>query len=361
MTSMLSFRALFRSKQRAKSIPPATRHTWHGLRRSQSAVAPLTQESQPTAISEQIRTSTGEDGANDLASYQDTDDQRDDFSHEPLERQSPNVSPIVPTRESNDSSDRSRSESQRGSQRDSQGGSGRLKGLIARLRLGRSQDRSSVSVQLTSSLPQDGTTDPMTTDPVKKDRPLRPSSIECEAQEQRNFSAQTVLSQESNQTTATVNRHPSQRTPVPIKELEDDVFWSSLLNFDEDKTHVPESSDPFSDGKNIESRHQPRASSRYSDRSQRQSESSVHSRVEIERQTSSKSHASHHFIPNATRASSSSSHASRGSRLSRVDPPRAAMRFDALAAELNLALSIQGDEPVVPKSKSFFYLIAPCS
>ncbi|KAJ5898020.1 hypothetical protein N7504_008308 [Penicillium tannophilum] len=351
---MPSFRALFRLKQRAKSTPPATRHTWHGLRRSQSAAAPLTQEPQPTAISEEIRTTTEEDGVNDLASYQDTDDQRDDSSHEPLERQSPNVPTSVPTRESNDSSNRSRSETQRGYQRESQGGSGRLKGLISRLHLGRSQDRSSASesAQPTIPLPQNGAVDPMTTDPVKKElRPQDSSTVECEVQEQRNVSAQTVLSQESSQTTATVNRHPSQRSPVPTKELEDNVFWSSLLNFEKDNTHVPEASDPFSDGKNIESRHQPGASSRYSDRSQRQSQSSARSRVEIERQSSSKSHTSHHSVPNATRVSSSSSHASRGSRLSRVDPCQAAMRFDVLAAEFNLAISIQGDELAIPKSE----------
>ncbi|KAJ6006012.1 hypothetical protein N7451_003956 [Penicillium sp. IBT 35674x] len=351
---MPSFRALFRLKQRANSTPPATRHTWHGLRRSQSAVAPLTQEPQPTAISEDIRTPIEEDGVNDLASYQDTDDQRDDSSHEPLERQSPNVPTSVPTRESNDGSDRSGSDSQRGYQREPQGGSGRLKGLISRLRLGRSQDRSSASesAQPTIPLPQSGAIDPMTTDPVKKDlHPQNSSTVECEVQEQRNASAQTVLSQESNQTTATVNRHPSQRIPVSIEELEDGVFWSSLLDFDKDNNHVPEASDPFSDGKNIESRHQPGASSRYSDRNQRQSESSAHSRVGIERQSSFKSHTSHHFVLNTTRVSSCSSHASRGSRLSRVDPSQAAMRFDVLAAELKLAISIQGDEPAIPKSE----------
>lgn len=358
MTSMPSFRALFRSKQRTRSTPPAPRHTWHGLRRSQSAVAPLTQEPQPTAVSEEIQITIGEDRGNDLASYHDTDDQRDDSVHEPLERQAPNV----PTRDNNDGSDRSPPESQLGSQRESQGGSGRLKGFIARICLGRSQNRSSVSepVQPTIPLPQDDAADPMTTDPVKKDRPLQSSTVECEVQEQRNFSAQTVLSQESNQTTATVNRHPSQRMPVPIKELEDDVFWSGLLNFDKDNTHLPEPSDPFSDGKNIESQHQLGASSGYSDRSQRQSESSVHSRVEFERQPSSKSHNSHHSIPNATRISSISSHASRGSRLSRIDPSKAATTFDALAAQLNMAISIQRENSVVLPCRVLLYFAAPC-
>lgn len=352
---MPSFRALFGLAQRAESSPPTTRHTWHGLRRSQSAAAPLFQEPQPTALSEEIRTSIGEDADNELASYQDTDDQRDDSSHEPLERQSPNV----PTRESNESGDRPRSRFQRGS--------GRLKGLISRLRLGRSHDRSSVSesVRPTIPLPQDDRADAMTIDPVKKDpRPQQSSPVPCpvgyEVQEQRNFSAQAVLSQESNQTTATVNRHPSQRNPVPIKEQEDDVFWSSLLNFDKDNTHMLEASDPFSDGKNIESRHQPGASSQCSDRSQRQSESFVHSRVEVERQPSSKSDSSHHSVPNATRVSSISSHASRGSRLSGIDPSNAAMKFDVLAAELNLAISIQGDEPAVPKCRSFLSPVAYC-
>ncbi|KAJ5656229.1 hypothetical protein N7507_008179 [Penicillium longicatenatum] len=346
---MSSFRALFRLKQRTKSTLPATRHTWHGLRRSPSAAAPLTQEPRSTAISEEVvRNPTGEDGDNDLESYQDTDDQRDDSVHESLERQSPNA----PTRNSNGSA-RSRSESQCGSQRESQGGSGRLKVFIAWLRLARSQDRSSISeplqVQPTIPLPQNGATDPIKTDPVKRDRPSQSSDVEVK--EQRTSSAHTVLSQESNHTTATVNRHPSQRIPVPIKELEDDVFWSSLLNFEKDHTHLPEPSDPFSDGKNIESRHQPGASSRYSDRSQRQSELSAHSQVEAERQPSSKFHTSHQSIANATRVSSISSHASRGSRLSRVDPSKASLAFDALAAQLNLAISIQGDDPVIPTSE----------
>ncbi|KAJ5653856.1 hypothetical protein N7490_000859 [Penicillium lividum] len=313
------FVGLFRSRQRAASTPPAPRHSWTRLRRSHSAAVPLIKEPQQSGTSEEIRTThLGEDGANDEA-VNEIDDQVDGGVS--LKRQTSNV----PEHPGNDGNHSEQRESPHG---------GRMKGLLSRLRLGRSQDRSSVS-ELLPVIPQEAAGDPMTTDPVKKDVP----SLHPPAQEQRNFSAQTVISQESNQTTATVDHHPSQRIPMAIDEPNED--WLGLMNY---PTHHPEPSDPFSDGKKIESGQA--ASSGYDgDHSQRESGASVHSRVESERQPSSKSHSSHR--PNATRVSSVSSHASRGSRLSRVDPSKAAIAFDALAAQLNIPLSIQGDDPVI--------------
>ncbi|KAJ5107164.1 hypothetical protein N7456_003839 [Penicillium angulare] len=367
---MPSFLSLFRSKQRARSAPPASRHIWPGRHRSQSGVLPLGEGSQPDGTNEEVQpTKTpDDDDAVDARSFHESDEEinaLDDGS--PLERQVSNAP--RGSHKSNEGSDHSRSHD--GSQRESQPGSKRLKGFMARFRMTRSQDRSSASELLAQSIPQDAAQDPTTTDPVKKDIPPRDSLTHesehgLDTQEQnRNVSAQTVQSQDSNQTTATVFRHPSQRIAMPINELQDEAFWSSLLNFNRGPSptaHTVEPSDPFSDGKDIEPQHhQPAASSHYSgDRSQKQSETSghtsTHTQAESEgqrfsaHQRSSKSHSSHNTPPpNATRVSSVSSHSSRTSRLSRVDPSRAAMAFEVLATQLKLSITLREDEPSIDR------------
>ncbi|KAJ5279560.1 hypothetical protein N7478_004932 [Penicillium angulare] len=367
---MPSFLSLFKSKQRAKSAPPASRHIWPGRHRSQSAVLHLAHDSQPDETSEEVqpaKTTDNDDNATDTRSFHESDEEINTLDNgSPLERQVSNA--VRCSHKSNEGSDHSRS--QNGSQRKSQPGTKRLEGFMARFRMTRSQDRSSASELLTQSIPQDAARDATTTDPVKKDIPPRDSSTHVsehglETQEQnRNVSAQTVQSQDSNQTTTTVFRHPSQPIAMPIDELQDEAFWSSLLNFrtTSPTAHTVEPSDPFSDGKDIEPQnHQPAVSSHYSgDRSQRQSETSghtsTHTQVDSEcqrssaHQRSSKSHSSHSTPPpNGTRVSSVSSHSSRGSRLSRVDPSRAAMAFEVLATSMRLAITLREDESSVDK------------
>ncbi|KAJ5697520.1 hypothetical protein N7488_011204 [Penicillium malachiteum] len=379
---MPSFRDFFKPKPRSKSAPPAARHTWARIRRSQSAGAPLTNEPQPTAEDEDEEiqsTQGGQDGAGDSASLHGTEEQGTDDGS-PLERQVSTMPRTShPLHESSD-----QSQPQNGSQRESNGGSKRLKGFMSRFRLSRSQDRSSASEALQPSIPQDAAQDSMTTDPVKRDTPpqqLLTGEQEAEMHEQnRNVSAQTAQSQDSN---VTVYRHPSQRVPMAVHELQEDVFWSSLLNFEKEippspilpiapppsmdlshnvePSHPVESSDPFSDGKNIEPpRHHAMPSSKYSgDRSQRQSEASVHTQVQgVQSEPLSKSSSKSTKCSNcrrnasdsgitSTRASSATSHGSRTSRLSQVDQSKAAAAFDALATKLGISLSLREEETPV--------------
>ncbi|KAJ5939363.1 hypothetical protein N7466_002497 [Penicillium verhagenii] len=325
------FRPFFQTKHRAASTPPATRHTWHGLRRSKSATLP---SPEPTVTSGGTRAQLGEDGTNDAAGYE-TDEQLGDSIHPPLERQTLSII----ARHNDDSTDRSRS--------------GRLKHIMNWLHLTRSPESSS-SESARHTTPEDTAGDPTTTGPAKKDiPPVHATTVEVEleitepAQAQRVISSQTVLSQDSIQSTTTVNRRPSQHIPVPISKPQEDEYWTGFLDDNKGKSHVPEPSDPFSDGKNVESRHQAEGSARQSvDRSKRQSMASVHSPVEGERQPSSKRDSIQPApLPNASRISSVSSYASRGSsRLGRVDQSKAAVEFDRLAAQLQLPITIQGDE-----------------
>ncbi|KAJ6037056.1 hypothetical protein N7540_001335 [Penicillium herquei] len=381
---MPSFRDFFKSKTRSKSAPPA-RHTWSRLRRSQATGGPLTQEPQPIADDAEVQSMQfGQDGAGDSETLHGTDEQGTDDGS-PLERQ---ISAMPQTsHQSHAGSDQS--QSQNGSQKESQGGSKRLKGFMARFRSSRTQDRSSASEALQLSIPQDAAQDLMTTDPVKRDsqtQPITTDSVkrnspaqqpltgeqETETHEQnRNVSAQTAQSQDSN---ITVCRHPSQRVPMAVHELQEDVFWSSLLNFEKETSpspiapsppvepshpvapsHPVEPSDPFSDGKNIEPQHhQAMPSSNYSvDRSQRQSEASIHTQQGEPSSKSSKSvksrslHITSDSGISTTRASSASSHGSRASRLSRVDPSKAAAAFDVLATKLGISLSLREVETPV--------------
>ncbi|KAJ5946790.1 hypothetical protein N7454_003629 [Penicillium verhagenii] len=332
------FRPFFQTKHRATSTPPTTRHTWHGLRRSQSATLPLPQEPEPTT-SEGTRPPIGEDGTNDTAGY-DTDEQLGSI-HQPLERQTLSVI----ARHNNNGRDHLRSASQRRADR--------LKHIMTWLHLTRSHESSSSEESARHSTPEDTAGDPTTTDPAKKDiPPVHSTTVEVEleipepAQVQRVVSSQTVLSQDSIQSTTTVNRRPSQHIPVPISKPQEDEYWTGFLDDNKGKGHVPEPSDPFSDGKNVESRHQAEGSARQSvDRSKRQSMASVHSPVEGERQPSSKRESIQPApIPSASRISSVSSYASRGSsRLGRVDQSKASVEFDKLAAQLQLPITIQSD------------------
>ncbi|KAJ5246608.1 hypothetical protein N7468_001591 [Penicillium chermesinum] len=214
----------------------------------------------------------------------------------------------------------------------------RLKKFMSRLHLGQSRAQSTVSESLTTAVPQISRVPQVlpfaqspepTTDPIKRDPPSGDHQpIEREALEQRNVSAQTVESQESNHTTETVNRRPSQRNPLSLNELPDDGFWSGILHYEGKVEHVFEGSDPFSDGKNIDSRHQGVASSsRYTgseDQSTRGTRHSLTSQAISQAESthlpslkSSKSRNSAQAEPSmkSSRATSMASHASRGTEV----------------------------------------------
>lgn len=339
MPSLLS---LFRSKVRPKAVPPGNRRTWPQLRHAHSAAEPLNgipeievhsdegREPHPVArapnddtVIHEVEVDTSQDS---ITQIQDE----------------PDASQVVRSK-SLDGSEQSRSRK----------GSRRVKGFISRFHLSRSRERSSTSSEATGPVVPppvlSSTEQPqVTTDPVKKDIPSEQSDIERETLEKRNVSAQTVQSQESNQTTATVNRHPSQRIPMPIHELQEELFWSDLLHFNEDAGHAPEPSDPFSDGKNVDTRHQALASSKYSEDQRQSVTSQAISQAGSAHQSSKSSNCRNSAPPvpsvKASRASSMSSHASRGSRLSRVDPSRATVAFNLLSKQLNLPFQISDDD-----------------
>lgn len=344
---MPSLFALFRPpKGRARPGSPS-RHTWPPRLRRAVAIAA---ESQTTTITEELQGLQGDpSGGNEDTIVQQAEVEASQESTSHADKDT-NASPTVIRVKSNDGSDRSRS----------QKGSHRLKGLLARLR--RPHDQSSVSEgpaipQVLPTIPDNKTT----TDPVKKNPPSdEQPALERENLEQRNVSAQTMQSQESNQTTATVNRRPSQRIPMPINELqEDNEYWSSIFQFEQEEEvgHHPEPSDPFSDGKNFDPQHQALPSSKHSEDqsnlSQRQSVTSqAISQAESIRHKSSKSSKSTKSRSNAqptasfrtSRNSSISSHASRGSRFNKLDPYKAAKGFNSLASQLNLVIHIPQDK-----------------
>ncbi|KAJ6144880.1 Rho GTPase activation protein [Penicillium chermesinum] len=250
----------------------------------------------------------------------------------------------------------------------------RLKKFMSRLHLGQSRAQSTVSESLTTAVPQISRVPQVlpfaqspepTTDPIKRDPPSGDHQpIEREALEQRNVSAQTVESQESNHTTETVNRRPSQRNPLSLNELPDDGFWSGILHYEGKVEHVFEGSDPFSDGKNIDSRHQGVASSsRYTgseDQSTRGTRHSLTSQAISQAESthlpslkSSKSRNSAQAEPSmkSSRATSMASHASRGSRLSRIDPLRATVAFNQLSGQLKLPISIPQEDSEAARSE----------
>lgn len=275
---------------------------------------------------------------------------------------------VEPARKSHDSSEVARS----------QHGSKRLKNLVNRLRGSKSQDDGSL-LSLSNALQQtepgesksmdahenentddiqeiqDSNINPIDIetkreDVVKDDKEDVPSRVPSVAaresnEQHRNVSAQTMSSQASK---ATVQRHPSQRIPLPTQDPHDEGYWSRLLNFELEGTHRPEASDPFSDGKALEATPSVGAPSHRSKQSsKRQSRVSVDSSgqgpAEISRRPSSKTVASS-GQGSGQRISSNGSHASRSSLLSRLDPFRAAVAFNALAARLNVQLHIPAGE-----------------
>lgn len=343
---MPSLRTLFRpSKPRSKSAGPQSRSTWSRLRRIRSASTPLNHKRvDPRASVEDVQALRVESRENDQTGVrEDAVDSKDDQHGSQILEES------EPARKSNDASSLSQS----------QHGSKRLKSIMARFRPSRSQDQSSASEAMLLPESQDAKGPATTTDPVKKDNPPQtPYTASRDGQEkQREVSAQTAVSQESNHSTLTVCRHPSQRSQSPIQESQSEWILD-MLNFDKGGTHFPEPSDPFSDGKDVELRRIAHASSKYSgDQDPEQpGPSSRPSHAGSTRSPSHKSQGSSRDKPTqrSSRTSSGSSRASRSSRISRLDPSKAAKSFNALAKKSGLPLSIDTGELSTGHCRSAF-------
>ena len=343
---MPSLRTLFRSKERSKSAQPRSRVPWTRLRHAHSATAPLNQQPAPTAPTEGVQAPEAESHEGDAnVSHEEIVNNNDASQVEPPVAEEPEPEPA---RNSNDADSASRS----------QHGSKRFKNIMARFRSSKSADHSSVSEPLHLPEPQD-TPDPATTttDPVKKDIPSRnPSAVDRTDQEQkRNVSAQTAASQESNRTTVTVCRHPSQRISMSLDESQDG-WLGKLVGFEKDIAHMLEPSDPFSDGKNAELRCEAVSSSRHSeDQGLEQIEQSSKKSQSGSIQnppSKSRGNSRDELAQRGSRTSSGSSHASRGSRISRLDPSKANIAFNVLATKVGLQLSIATEDPPTGHGKS---------
>lgn len=350
---MPSLRTLFRpSKPKSKSGQPRSRPTWPRLRRMRSASPPLNHKPKHSRTStEDVKAPHVEPQETEKTSVREDVVASKDDQHE---SQIPDES--EPAHKGNDTSSLSRS----------QQGSKRLKNIMARFRPSKSQDQGSVSETMLLPEPGDAKGPATTTDPVKKNNPSRdPCTMGLDDQDkQRNVSSQTAVSQESGHSMVTVCRHPSQRIE-PTWEPETE-WLSEVINFDRNGAHIPEPSDPFSDGKNIESRRIAVASSKYSEDQdpEQPGPSSNHSRAGSNQSLSHKSRGSSQgpTTQRSSRTSSGSSGASRGSRISRLDPVKATKAFNKLAKNSGLQISVNTEEPSTGHSRSACLVPAPlCS
>ncbi|CEJ58708.1 hypothetical protein PMG11_07356 [Penicillium brasilianum] len=186
---------------------------------------------------------------------------------------------------------------------------------------------------------------------------------EPEVQHQdRQVSGQTVRSQESTHTDITVCRRPSQRISLHLQEPSEE--WSvdtsnTIEEYAREGIHIPEVSDPFSDGKIANSSRLDRlSSSRYSeDPLPVISESGRRSHTEdSSHQTSARSYgeysqryARRHEVPHSVslqdRISSLSSQSNCITGMGLLDPVKAREAFNVVAGQFNLPLGILTDEP----------------
>jgi len=331
------FQALFRPSRHNKPSHQA-RHTWPRLRRSRSTVVPNQSEPIYNAANDPEWDMT--EHKERIISTVGTADTLPDDDTPPVQTQ-----PEEQTSTSSESAHKSGTSSEATR---SPHGSKRLKNFVARLRGSRSQDQSSV-LSLKDALQQTGPDDTedsqVTTDPVKRDvNPQNAPVVDLEVPEpNRNVSAQTDCSRESKDTAMTVRRHPSQRVPMPLQEPS--ASWlASMMNFSSESEHALEPSDPFSDGKALEMPRPIHPFSKYGEKQEkRESEAS--------QEQSSKSHSSRRHVSTSSDISAGSQ-ASRGSRLSRLDPSKATMAFNVLAAKLNLPLVILANDATTAECRS---------
>lgn len=376
----------FRFRSSKSKTTHQSRRTWPKLRRSKGAVAPKDPDNKASTAQDEELHQLVADGETGVASSCEEEATPDNDETRPAPATSSQHEQQFSCesetgRKSNDSSEISRS----------QHGSKRLKKFVARFH-GSKSHGGDFLVSLSEALqtgPEESKTvsSQVNTEPAKNDQPesgddarnaeskespvkdgdetvpsAGPSVVTQESKEQsRNVSAQTMCSQESKVTGKTVSRHPSQRLPMPIQDPREDVYFQGLLNYCVEATHQPELSDPFSDGKNVETSSMTRPKSKGSDQSTltqiKVSGSTAESSNAAASRSDSSKTATSSEKTSTDRVSSGASRASRASRssiLSRIDPTKAAAAFNRLAKERGVQLSIP-DIDVAPR-KPLYYL-----
>lgn len=242
-------------------------------------------------------------------------------------------------------------------------GSSRFRGLMNRLRSNKSLEKSSLSQAFEYPELLD-IEEAQNTDPIKR-QPLPYGSGEftgeAESQEQnRQVSGQTVQSQESAHTDITVCRRPSRRIPLPMQDLGENWNVDAYMtqeSYDRENMQSSEISDPFSDGKMVNSYCPAPSSSHYSDDPlQGESEVSYGPKAHCQTESSSQQasiksysedsqHDSHDLPPprlvsERERFVSHSRQFSDTSRMSRLDSADAVKSFNKWASRFNLPFEI---------------------
>lgn len=341
------FRNMLRNP-RSEGSPQRPRRTWTLFRRSEPAAPPLNQPElgarpgSPEAV-RPAETPKQNESENDPAVQNEEGETADDNVGSP-----PSERALAASETAGKSTASSVSPSHRGSNR--------LKSIMAHFRPRRSQQQSDSSETVQPLQPLDNTDPEVTTDPVK--RTLRgplyplssnPSTVEEFEEPQRNVSAQTAGSHDSENTSATVYRYPSQRLQAPILELQQ-FSPTFFTEYPADTRHFAEPSDPFSD-KNVEVTTTPvvhapskrssknlKHSSRTREQGKKASEASYEQYDEI---TPAPLPTSKHQSVCSPRRGSNASNSSRASRL---EPSKAVIGFNMLAEQLDFPVSLPTED-----------------
>ncbi|KAJ5177752.1 Rho GTPase activation protein [Penicillium coprophilum] len=240
----------------------------------------------------------------------------------------------------------------------SKNGTKRLRKMYARLRGSLSQEDDPI----TDTQPQAAVEDtrkerprsiPLSSNPFDPDAAAEASTTACksvrfdEPKDRRKVSAQTTLSQESNQTEDTVCRDPARHIAMPIQEpLEWE--WPGLMLYDADtstNTHALEGSDPFSDGKATD-RQVKTGSSRHSAGTSREESRTSEGTLEpiVETDFDTIEPVIEPAQPEGAGSQRASSANSQTSCTSTLDSPKAISAFNRMASQFGIPIAIPLDD-----------------
>lgn len=342
---MVFILTLFRSKPRVDN-PAKPRRNWGRFGRSQpNAVPQVSQDFEPltkldsTLDKTETERTSGGHSLYEIKSVESTE------PFPPLVDEIPDE-PVTVTTTNGDDASELLSRSQRGSKR--------LSGLKALFRQSKaSRDRDSVSGTTVDNITdqhESSNANAVETSSEKGGFVIlsgneAPAELEPEpdvTDETRRTSSQTTRSDESTHSNITVCRHPSQRDPTPIQEIFDEGWmWPSILNYTQEIVHRPEPSDPFSDSKNAEVAAEPSvASGNRSQKASTQASLPLENPLAVPPLPSTVNGGSSRADPSTNRTSSASSHASWTTQISHLDPNKATIAFNQLAARMNLHITI---------------------
>ncbi|KGO70732.1 Rho GTPase activation protein [Penicillium expansum] len=256
----------------------------------------------------------------------------------------------------------------------SKNGTRRLKRMVACIRGSLSQDDDPITgtqPQTTQESAREGRTSsiPLSSNPIELDTAEGPSTTAGKSvrfndpKERRKTSGQTTHSQDSSQTEDTICRDPAQRINMPFQEEPlEEWGWPGLMLYcpessSNTKTHIQESSDPFSDGKAADVRQAKPGPSRRSagtsrEESSRASEGTLEPIAETDFDTiepviepAEPDHA------DSQRASSANSQTSRVSWSSTLDAPKAISAFNRMASQFGIPIAIPDDDTPSPPAE----------